>query len=91
MGGVGNGDVDQHREAQVLQCSARGGTWRLSFRQAITREMSPYITADDLRGELERLDTIERVKVEYISVRLFKLQPSATREELGQIWLICSR
>lgn len=61
---VTSGQVD---EIQVLECTATGGSFQLSFRSAQT-SLIPFDAAEvDIEAALESLVTIDDVQVEYTS------------------------
>ena len=57
--------VDDVVEVQLIKCTASSGTFRLSFRQALSPTLSYDVTPEALKDALEIMDTINGVSIEY--------------------------
>lgn len=60
------GTYDDHSEVQILRCSATGGNFTLSFRQATTAVLQYDITASDLQDALNALPSIMNASVYFL-------------------------
>lgn len=58
IAGDDGGTHDDHVEVQLLQCRAKAGSFKLSFRQFTTSSIPYSATASDLKAALEALPSI---------------------------------